>query len=541
MSENTMKEHTPRIFERLQQGFLARQAQIDKARKTLGEKPSITLRVMPVGTRITPFPTFIENEPVSAPQAVDSPSVKGRKSVTRFIPKKIGEQIAAAGTIGALLGGGIQPVAAETIPSQSQESQFKVTQVYTAEPVKVVATEAAQKVEQAVSDYIVDDLRVSNIGKAVGLVTLPDGSKHVVAGTIDAASGLLNLNDKGRVSFYPKAVVISDSDPNLMIAVGEKTYQSSQGMLQISRDGGKTWTIIDSGGGTMFDIQITPDNNHAFIQAANVRDDSRPMAIDFNLTNNTLTRLDITGISGSGAGDVPSNSGVTTQLQAAGSPDEYSGYYIDLINFGYNKLKYTSSGIQAQQLRTDEGFAKNRLINFKDAQGRDVVLLFNWDTNGIAPNPDGNIGTMFYNENNVQKYAIQPKYSAYSPDGFIMPYSAAIDQTNNKIYMGVDFTYYNAAGDQFHKAFVETMPLNAPTDFNQRQVFELPAQGLIKDTYLEDNNGKLFFVVSMDTGIFVQDVTNRTITNDKWMRSVVSPDGKYRIMLPAALKAANAW
>ena len=371
--------------------------------------------------------------------------------------------------------------------------------------------------EVIINDYPVEDLQVTDSGSVIGLTTLPDGSKHVIAGNLDPVTETIPLTNKGSPPFFPIAAAVSETDPNIMVVAGDKTQRADLGRVWVTKNGQDWQLIVHDQGGTMFDAGITPDNQYSFISESNHYQENGVLMARLDLSDNSIIDLPVNGaLGGQGVGS-------TTKYVQGQTPNTYTSYGILPLYPGYQEFTANPTSFQAENLNPQEGYTEGKLVQFTDNQGRNRIWLMN---------PHFEYKSIMYdNIDNVMTYQIEAKRDLYydaMPTAKLHIETGAADPAQNKGYMG---TIVIQQGNQ-HIAHIEALSLSNPLDTTQREL--LPNDG---DWPALQSDQDMIDILSLN--IVPKDGKKFMIANVRRSQWVYEPDGAKIIFREGGILARN--
>lgn len=488
----------------------------------------------------------LENE-AENPNVPEAPSPIATSLLDRFFASSLATKI-ASGVFGALSLGSAAAAHADKIATNQAAADAFAGQTPGPTVDKIVSPE-----QQTLTEYSVKEFSISG-GRIAALVETADGKTKVGIGDIDA-SGNLVLKEAGSLPFAVLDVRVSEANPNLMVAVGDKVLRAEQGQFGVSKDGGKTWEVKETGGRTAFRSFFTPDNKYVYILEADSYQENMTAYRRIDLTSGASVQEVKTVSTSPDAPVYPVR--LSTQLMATSQPDTYFGYGTSGPHRGYFKVTFYPNGTMiTERFHEDEGFTEGNLIMYQD-QGKNWLWLVSNHTIAID-NPNLPRGTIYINADDVKQFEVQPKFSVI--DEFMVTVGAAVPDLKSGIgYMGSNIMF---SVDNRYVARVEGFALTAPDDINQRVL--LSQNGWLAPQKDDDSvqitgldivetAGKKFLVAGLSRqdkmydpaentgwwkasggGILVQDITGGVSREGVWRQATFQ--GLFRTFLPLATR-----
>lgn len=289
----------------------------------------------------------------------------------------------------------------------------------------------------------------------------PDKGNRVAIGDMDASGDIL-LKEAGNFPFTILDLKISATNPNLIIAVGDKSRRQGQGWIAISRDGGQNWQTEQTGGLTAYGVGITPDNRYAFVAEASPDWENKPAYRCYDLSSAAAGQpARVSSVSQ----ETPAS--LRTSLSATDQPGVYEGYGTSPSDRGYFKMTFQSDGtVSTIRMHEDVGYPRGELANYTD-QGKNYLWSINNDTtaeeNSAVPR-----GTAFILENDILLRGVQPKKCSFSELDAMDIKSALPDVKKGKGYLGVDVEPINQGQVNQNAPRIEEFDLADPGNINRR-------------------------------------------------------------------------
>ncbi|OGY07333.1 MAG: hypothetical protein A2694_02705 [Candidatus Blackburnbacteria bacterium RIFCSPHIGHO2_01_FULL_40_17] len=306
------------------------------------------------------------------------------------------------------------------------------------------------------TDYKVIDLK-SN-GNELVTISEVGGKRYVSTNSKDSIGNDI-IKSVGTPPFYALSAARSG---NNIVVVGDKEARSNQGRAWFTTDAGKNWRLIESSVGTMWAVQLTPDNKYAYISASSVNLENGVLVSRLDLANSTVTNFTVSG--------TPSGESIRILTPLVAVEGSYKSYAAIPLNTGYYEITHLADRIDAVRFNIDEGYARGEITNFTNSQGEQEVWLINNDVGGYPPNNSSRrTGTIYRNIDNVLSSVIQPKTSfhpeAGTNSGIVVSTAAA------EVHLDLGFMAVGAEiGDGGLSTKIETFPISDPVNLEKREL-----------------------------------------------------------------------
>lgn len=508
------------IFERHEQGSVAKEAQFVKATK--------------IARRI-------RWERIS--KAVEAEMAQ-RAPVKNFsIP--LWPKLAAALTTvtGSFLG---QPVIDRAVEGAKIAIEEKLQTAGTTHNITTSTREQSRRVEaiQTLANYAMVDVKPLGQDKMIGLSATSDGKNYV------AKVGIENNNITAKGPEVPASIgsplsVDAKLDDSKRIVVGETAKNSNVGAIALFANG--AWETVNPGTQRLMGVQVLPNANSAVLTEGT---EASPKLHLFDLA--TKQRIYLPFAPGS-MQSIPQTPFRTT------APNTHKANGPGFANRGYVEITINPNNtVTTQEFNTQEGWAKF-IYGWTDVQGRNRVDLVGTDIL-----PTRNIDYIIENIENVQGSKISPKTDFYRSDAILIIKSPAVNNPGNQRFMGV-LELYGVAGRTLFTANIEVAAIDDPTNLSKRikvpndgDWFQQTGTDKIKINSLNvlNQNNKTFLVASLSDyqevynsstdswsdvfvkgGIMVRDITNGINSTNPWRQVPVEVVmNGYRLLLPALFK-----
>ena len=277
--------------------------------------------------------------------------------------------------------------------------------------------------------------------RIVGIVTtLGDQAKHIIVGDLSKPNENFGLTEVENLGLIPFDVVVSQTNPNIILAIGTTKLREGYGKAKYTFNGEVKTAIEDKNIGSINQAQITPDGKGTILMVADLRHESLPRLAYLDFATGKITVDEKNAIFPMPGLDNPLIILPDGSYESVGTAYGKTGYY--RIIAGPQGVKF-----ELEHYNPEEGMAAAKTTRYIKI-GQEVVLFVN---NALTVDTyDSTVGNMFINVNNKNVRTARPVPSLYAKLGdknlTIQITASAVDEVLGIGFMATTVEDHNGEG-----------------------------------------------------------------------------------------------